>query len=405
MERWRKNLYITWFTQILSLSGFGFMLPFIPYFFQEVGVTGADEVSRWVGLAASLPALTMGAMAPVWGYLADRIGRKIMILRSMLAGSLILLGMSFAVNPETILILRIAQGLFTGTITASATLVAAGTPAARLSYALGILSSSTFIGLSVGPVLGGITAELIGYRAAFRAGASILFIGFILVFFLIRETTADAPRMTPASSKVKPGIPKEVGSGFALALFLLFFVRFCRSLPVPFLPLYVQEMRGTIEGASAITGAISAFTGIATALAGFTVARVGDRTNKLQLITRLLLGAALVSAPLFIMPTLWSFSAVLVIAAFLIGGVEPTLQSFLSEHTDPDRRGFVFGVLTTVGSLGWFFAPLVGSSVSIRFGLRYIFLVYAGALGIAFMITSITKGSIYRRLRGAAHTG
>ena len=142
MEPWRRNLYVTWFTQILSLAGFGFMLPFTPFFIQEIGITDPDAVRRWTGITASVTAITLGAIAPVWGILADRFGRKLMILRSMGTGAAILFAMSFVKSIEGIVVLRLAQGLLTGTVTAAATLVAAGTPRDKLSSALGFLSSS-----------------------------------------------------------------------------------------------------------------------------------------------------------------------------------------------------------------------------------------------------------------------
>jgi len=116
---WRRNLAFAWIAQILSLSGFGFALPFIPFFIQELGVTDAEELRLWTGVLASAPALSMAVMAPVWGLLADRMGRKLMMLRAMLFGAIILAGLSLSQTVTTVFVLRVAQGLFTGTMTAA----------------------------------------------------------------------------------------------------------------------------------------------------------------------------------------------------------------------------------------------------------------------------------------------
>ena len=66
MEHWRKNLFITWFTQILSVTGFGFVFPFIPLYIQELGVTSVTELRFWVGVLTAAPSLLMGIMASVF---------------------------------------------------------------------------------------------------------------------------------------------------------------------------------------------------------------------------------------------------------------------------------------------------------------------------------------------------
>ncbi len=408
MEQWRRNLYVTWFTQILSLAGFGLMLPFIPFFIQEVGVTDPDAVRRWVGLTASITAITLGGMGPVWGVLADRFGRKLMILRSMVAGALILFAMSFATSVGMIFVLRLLQGLFTGTVTAAATLVAAGTPRHRMASALGFLSSSTFIGFSLGPAIGGFTAEFVGYRTAFRIGALVLLVAFLLVLSLTRDVRAevDPEKHLPSagSSRERAARSRGFRIAFALALGLLFLIRFARALPASFIPLHVQEVRGTAEGASAITGVLSASLGSAAALAGLTVARLGDRTDKLKLITRLLFGATFLAAPLYFTGGLWDFGIVYVAVAFVMGGVEPNLQSYLSEYTESSKRGVIFGTLSLVGGLGWFFAPLVGSAISISLGIRWIFLFFAAAVGLAWLYVLIVRKPITSRLQASARS-
>ena len=135
MQPWQKNLYTIWAIQILSLAGFGFGLPFLPFYIQEMGISEPDKIKMWTGLMASLPGLSMGLMAPVWGMAADRLGRKPMLIRATLSGTIIIGAMGLVSSPEALLGLRITQGLFTGTVSAAATLVAAGTPGERSGYA------------------------------------------------------------------------------------------------------------------------------------------------------------------------------------------------------------------------------------------------------------------------------
>lgn len=140
-----------------------------------------------------------------------------------------------------------------------------------------------------------------------------------------------------------------------------------------------------MQGASVITGIISALLGIASAMAGLTLARLGDRHNKISLIAIFLGVGTVLSLPIYFMRNIAGFTLFYVLVALALGGVEPNLQSFLSEHTRPSRRGLLFGIQTFVGSLGWFAAPLVGSVISIRLSIRHIFLFFSAAILLAFL--------------------
>jgi DHA1 family multidrug resistance protein-like MFS transporter len=417
---WRRNLYAAWLAQILSITGFGFVLPFVPFFIQELGVTEPESVRLWTGILSSAPALSMAIMAPVWGLLADRFGKKLMMLRAMAFGAVIMTLMAAARSVEMVLVLRVSQGLFTGTVTAAGALVATGTPKERLSYALGFLSSAAFIGISVGPMVGGLVAEALGYRASFLVGGAMLAAGFLLVLFLVKETNApkvESPLPGPAEAVPAAQAPATPASPTAdsserpsrrgrlaglvtlpmLGLFALIMVlRFVRALPIPFLPLYIQELRGQLEGSASATGLVSAGRGAVTALAALTIVRLGDRHSRLLLVGILLGLGGILTLPVFFARSLGAFSGLFILATFFLGGVEPLVQADLSSRVDPGRRGLLFGIQTSVANMGWFIAPLLGTLVSIRWGLPHIFLTLAVFL---FITATIVTGIALRRTR------
>ncbi len=395
---WRRNLYAAWLSQLLAISGFGFVLPFVPFYIQELGITEPDQLRLWTGILSAAPALSMAIMAPVWGLAADRWGKKLMMLRAMFFGTIIMALMATTRSVQAVLVLRICQGLFTGTMTAAAALVATGTPKHQLSYALGILSSSTFIGISLGPMIGGLVAEWIGYRPSFLIGGVILAIGFVIVLLLVREHEVDEPQVNEherGPAERKPfGRLASILSVQMIGLFvLILMLRFVRALPIPFLPLYIQELRGELTGSASATGMVSAARGAVTALAAVTVTRLGDRHNRLLLVGILLAIAGVLSLPIYFTGSLWSFSVFLVLATFFLGGVEPLVQADLSSRVSPARRGMLFGVQTSIASMGWFAAPLVGSLVSIRFGIPHIFLT----LTIFLFVTVAVVFVVYLR--------
>ena len=387
---WKRNLYLIWCTQILSMMGFGFVLPFIPFYIQELGVTDPAELKAWTGAISSAPGILMGVMAPVWGLIADRFGRKLMLLRAMFSGFVIMGAIGLARNVEIVFALRTVQGMFTGTIAAAAALVASGTPKDRLSYALGLLASSTFIGYAMGPAVGGLCAEWLGYRTTFFIGSAMLLVGFFLVLFFIREKTPGiSPEIDDGPDQQKFDSRTDLKKPYLPLLIIFLFLRFSRSLPFSFIPIYIQELRGTVEGASAITGAVSAAAGIMAALSGLTLARLGDRYNRIKLVGVFVGLAAVTALPIAFIPTIWGFLVFYMMASFFLGPTSPFLESYLSSMTSARSRGMLFGVQAFVTSVGWFLAPLTGSAIAISLGTGKIFLFFSGALGLTLLIVAV----------------
>lgn len=384
---WKKNLYVVWLSQLFSLMSFGFGLPFLPFYLETLGVSDPDTLKLYVGFLSIGPGLTMALMAPVWGRLADIYGRKMMILRAMGAGSIILLIMGLIRSPMGLLVLRTLQGAFTGTVTAANTFVAANTPKDKLSYAIGFLASASFLGYSIGPALGGFTGDLLGFRASFFIGASLMVIGFLLTFFLLKEDPSTYGRSE--GPKVKMGIVyflKIVG----ILLFMIMIQRFVRSIFTPYMPLYVQDLRGP-ENASTWTGIVNMCIGIATALAGITLTRLGDTKDKNVIITGLLIIGSVISFGLLKANTFTSFLILYTLMAFFLGGVEPLMTSLSAERVDPKNRGVLFGYQGMLSSFGFMIAPAVGTYVSIRYSYQFIFYVIIGTLLINLVFNIIDR--------------
>jgi DHA1 family multidrug resistance protein-like MFS transporter len=422
MERWKINLYTLWVTQVLALMSFGFGLPFLPFYIQELGIVDPAQINFYTGLASTIPAATMVVSAPIWGLLADRYGRKLMLMRAMIAAVFIIGAMGLVTNIGQLLVLRALQGIFTGTITASMAFVSANTPENKMSTALGFMTSSNFIGYSIGPVMGGIMAESLGYRFCFLSGGALMIISLLLVGFLLKEDkTTYGPRLGDSPIKEERRKVKEVetmddetmmsagqsiphlsegkaipiknikgpakGHGnkihysqgaklltplIIMLLTLLFLNRMARIIFTPFIPLFVQENLNTITGAATYTGIINGIIGVAGALAAITLARLGDRYEK----SRVVMVLSLISLPLAILISFASSLVVFIILfavfSFVVGGVEPILTSSASEHTSPAKRGMLFGFLGAVGNGAFMIAPLIGVYISVNFSIHAI---------------------------------
>lgn len=371
MERWKINLYTVWFSQILSIMSFGFGIPFIPFYIQQLGITMPNDVKLYSGILNAAPAITMAIMSPVWGIIADKYGRKLMLIRAMFFASFIIGGMGIVANVNQLIILRLLQGIFTGTVTAAIVLVAANTPKDKLSFALGFLSSSTFIGQSVGPVIGGLVAEFVGYRISFIVGGILMFLDFLLVLFVVKENKESAIKTEKKEKEKMPLMSIFTATAISM-LAVLLFIRIGRTIFNPYIPIYVQEIKNTTKGVAGITGIINGVLALATALSGLTLSKLGDKYNKMKLLIIYLALGAVISLPLIYVNKLWLFTCILSVVFFITGGVEPLVMSITTEDTPVNRRGILFGIQGTVGSIGFAVAPLLGGVISIKYSTNAV---------------------------------
>src|SRR5215207_9609450 len=120
---WRRNLYALVVAQALAIVGFGLRDAFLPFYLKGLGGLDNDQAALWSGYVAAGGAGVMVVTAPLWGIVSDRRGRKPMVLRAMFAAMMTVGFMGIATEPWHLLGLRLIEGAFTGTVTASTALV------------------------------------------------------------------------------------------------------------------------------------------------------------------------------------------------------------------------------------------------------------------------------------------
>lgn len=386
MPRWKINLYILWTSQVISLLSFGLGLPFLSLYIQDFGVTDPNQIKFYTGILSAAPAVTMAIMSPIWGRLADKYGRKLMILRAMFAASLIIAGMGTVNAVWQLVVLRMFQGLFTGTITAANAFIASNTPSNKMSSSLGFMASANFIGFAIGPVIGGFFADKVGYRFSFFIGGILMFIGFILVQLLLVEDKSTYGFIKTKSETDK--MQKGIFSSFIVSLlFVLFFHRILRSVFSPFMALFVQENLGSDSGVASTTGFINGGVAFITAMSGIIFGRLGERYNKKMILIVSMSAAILLSTLVSLTGNLTAFACFYISLFLFIGGVEPLITSITAEKTAPENRGMLFGYQGTVGSIGMLASPVLGTFVSVNFSIKAILvllpIICTAILGLA----------------------
>jgi MFS transporter, DHA1 family, multidrug resistance protein len=372
---WKTNLIVIWLSQFLSITGFCFALPFTPYFIQqELGVQEPDALSFWVAICSAATSCSLAIFSPIWGALGDRFGRRIMLIRANFAATIVVALMGFVHTVEALALLRFLQGIFTGTVTAAQTMVAVHTPAHRSGLALGSLSSAVFCGGIAGSLFGGLVAEHIGFREAFFVGSGLLFIAGMLVLVGAREQfTRPAAQGRAAQSAANSKLKGLV----APILTITIVVAFARQFDAPFVPLLVQDINITIDGASLWTGALQALGGLAGLLSGLVVGPLADKIAPSRIAAVAALGAGVLMAPQAFATGFTALFAARFAMMFCAAALDPVLQIWLVQVTPAERRGAVFGWSATARSVGWMLASFASGGVALIQGIRPIFI--AGA--------------------------
>jgi DHA1 family multidrug resistance protein-like MFS transporter len=387
---WVRTVAILWVAQVISETGFGFALPFTPLFVQDLGVTDVREAGLWAGLAAASFAVANGVMSPIWGTLADRFGYRLMIQRAYVGAGLALGCIAFAQTPEQMIVLRVLHGGLTGVFTGVATMVSLTTPERHLGTVLGLMQSAVFLGIALGPLLGGAFADQFGLRAAFGMTGVILLTTGVVVAFVVREPPRPAPPADSTASERSAEGGRLFQRRLWLVIGLMATVRIANVAPNPILPLFVQHLLPSSEHLGATVGFMLAATGLASTASAIVVGRAADRFGR----KTALLGCCVLTAllcPLHaLVGSVWQLVVLRALVGLTQGGMGTALQALLVDVTPKSRRGAAFGMIATASSIGNGVGPVGGSSVAAAFGIQTVFLVmtplYAVAAGMLTLV-------------------
>lgn len=373
------------------MLGMSMFLPFLPLYVRQLGVTEAGEVERVSGLLFAAPFFAATVATPVWGFLGDRHGRKLMVVRASFGLAVATLLMGFARTIPQLLLLRVAQGAVSGFIAAALALMASSAPRARMGYALGTLQTAIPTGTILGPLIGGTLADLVGYRQIFFVTAACNFVGGLLVIWLVRESAGGS--RTAGLGRVLENYRTVFGTPQYRHLFLtLLGSQFALMSLTPVMALYVESLGASGALLATTTGVIFAVTGVASAIAAPRWGHRSDRKGYRRTLGRALLGAGLFAAPQGVVVAPWQLFLVRIPYGAFIGGIVPSVQAMIGLRAPDDRRAGIMGVTSTALMLGNLTGPLVGGAIAGRFGLRSVFFLSTAALFLLLL-------AVYPRVR------
>ena len=381
---WKKNLFFIWLSQFLAMIGFGCCMPFIPLLLKEnlhIDDPNLRGVYTNIYYLASMVSLCIATS--VWGMLADRFGRKLMLLRASYAAALFYPMLAFAPNFWVLATIRFVCSFFSGTVNPAQTLLIATTPKEKHGFVLGVLSTGTNSGNMLGYLLGAEIVERYGYTQAFLTCGGIYLTSALLVHIFAKDDfNVKLAKKQREKDKFKFKDVATPAVIWLLVLFLCFGVS--NRLLQPNMALLVEEVIGGIKGAARYTGIVSAAASIGGFLAGLCMGWLCDRIAPRKLLLPILIFSSAFTAAMALSTNVQMLIVCRFLAAFAICGIQPILQLMLTKITRTELRGTYFGWSGSVNTAGGIVCSFLGGTVVWFCGIRGVYI--AAALIIALMV-------------------
>ncbi|MBK8981257.1 MAG: MFS transporter [Ignavibacteria bacterium] len=373
MEIWRKNLYSIWISQFVAMAGMSMVIPFLPFYIRELGITDLHELEFWSGIVFSGPFILSFILTPVWGMLGDRFGKKTMVLRAIfgLAVSQLLIG--FSADVYQLFIFRMIQGGISGFIASSLALVSSGTPKEKSGYAIGILQTSISSGTVIGPFIGGIISDMTSYRTVFFITSAMCIVSGMLVMLIVKEP----PKQESAKLyTLKENYRYVFSKSFLLMSMLsILFLQISITVAQPVFALFVESITTGTEYLSTLTGAIFATLGVFSVISSPWWGKRNDTKSFKKNIIIAVSGAgvayclhSLIFNPFMMFP-------VRALLGLFVGGIIPVLYANINKNIDDSRKSGVMGIASSFTLLGNLLGPLICTALLIKIEIRYIFLI------------------------------
>ena len=388
---WQRNLAVAIFGSFTTIIGMTLLLPFLPLYIQELGVSDPAAIVQWSGIAFGATFLSAALVAPLWGQLADRYGRKLMLIRASLGMTLAISLLGMAQNVTQFVLLRLLVGLLGGYASGSFVLVATQTPKARSAWALGMLSSGIMAGNLAGPLVGGYLPSIIGIRSTFLAAGAVIFVAFLATALLIREEKRP-PSQTKA--KQKAGFSAVVDRRPLYAMLFTGMLLMLANMSIePIITVYVGQLVSNPAQVTLVSGFVMSGAALGSILSAPRLGKLADRVGHWRVIIGCLAVSALLLVPQAFVTAGWQLVALRFLMGASLGGLLPCVASVI-RHNVPDHvAGTMLGYSTSSQYVGQVVGPVLGGFVGGHFGMRAVFFGTAVlmALGACFNVWARTR--------------
>ncbi len=383
---WKRSFYIILVAQMITSMGFSLIFPFLPFYIKELDSVLGLSTEILSGLVFSSQALAMALVSPFWGAIADRYGKKPMVVRAMMGGAVTILLMGFVRTAEQLILLRICQGLLSGVISATSALSASFAPREKSGFVMGSLQVAVWSGVAMGPFIGGILADISGIRTTFVITGILLFLSGVSVLFHVQEKSNVNQEKVERKSGLFSDWKKLFTKRKVLVVFILRFLSsIANTMLYPVLPLFLATLAGSKENLGTLTGSVIGAASVSGIIGGFIMARTSDKIGHRRVVILASVTTALFFIPQGLVGKVWQFFALNLLAGLCSGALTPSLSALLVQSSDRGTEGSIYGFDNSIVAAGRAIAPIAGSILAVHFSYKSTFI----ATGLVFLVMAI----------------
>lgn len=400
---WQKNLIVLWFGTFMAGIGFSLVMPFMSLYIDSLGSYTNQQLNFWSGITFSSTFLITAIVSPLWGRLADQKGRKLMLLRASLGMAIVISLMGTVANVYQLIGLRLLQGVFSGYISNATALIATGTPREKSGQVLGTLATGAVTGNLLGPLVGGVTASIFGYRLTFFITGGILFLVFILSLLFVHEefTPVEKKDMVPAKQIFQNLKYPHVVIGMFVTTLI---IQASNNSISPIISLYIRQLMHGHGNVTLVSGIIASIPGIATLIAAPRFGRLGDRIGSEKILSIGLIFAMLVFLPMSLVTNVWQLAFLRFLVGISDACLLPAVQALITKYSPHDAAGRIFSYNQSFQAAGNVVGPMIGSSVSSIFGYRGVFISTSALVLTNYLLVHRNTKEIAEKTQQAQET-
>jgi multidrug resistance protein len=376
----------------VDLIGFGMIIPILPLYAKSF------QAAEWqIGLLLGCYSFMQFLASPVLGYISDRVGRKPVLLVSLIGSAIGYAVMASAASLTMLFIARIIAGICGASVGTAAAYIADITPPENRSRRMGLIGAAFGVGFVLGPAIGGILSQF-STKGPFWFGAGLAFINAIAVLLILPEPEKHVKR-SEAGIPAGPDVVDRTGLGGIPILVVTYFVAIAGFAIVTMIYPQVLDRRFSLSPAQ--ISMVFVFLGLVGAfIQGGAIGRMAKRFGDYKLAAA---GLLLMAVSMVVMPFAHNMPLFLVFTFGLAAGnslAQPTLMAMASRLAATTAQGRVIGTVQSAGSLGRVVGPSAGGFMlgwdrpgpNLAYG-NTPFLIGGIVMGIAFLISLMLRRS------------
>ena len=379
-EHWRRNLVVCMFGSFTTIVAMTLLLPFLPLYVEQLGVRDPAAIVRWSGAAYGATFFSAALVAPLWGRLADRYGRKLMLIRASLGMAVAMALIGLAQDVWQLVGLRLLAGLLGGYASGSTVLIATQTPKERSGWALGTLSSAVMAGSLVGPLIGGLLPPLIGIRWTFFGAGAVIFVAFLATLLLVREERR--PARAKATAKPAGGWAAVPDKRPVTAMLLTGMLLMLANMSIePIITVYVAQLVAEPARVTVMAGFVMSAAALGSILSASRLGKLADRVGHWNVIIGCLAISAVLLVPQAFVSSVWQLVGLRFLMGLSLGGLLPCIASVIRHNVPEGSAGSMLGYSISAQYTGQVAGPLLGGFVGGHFGMPTVFLATCVLMG------------------------